>query len=194
MTDRPPLSASDAPQSGDEQGARAAISSAAPAAEPAEADLFGAELDASLAGQAIRPSLRRGPGRPPGTPNRATTKMRDLLLARGYRDPMEMLAALASMPLGELVKLDIKPTEAIGLQIRAASELMPYWHQAMPKQVQVQSEQVRHLVVINDSPDDKTQPNQRVVDVTPDASHGDTSHGMGQEADILTVFGGDEHD
>lgn len=193
MTDRPPLSAADSPVSGDEQGARAAISPAAPAAEPAEADLFGLELD-QFADQAIKPPQRRGPGRPAGSPNRATTKVKELLLARGYRDPIEMLAAVVSMDLGDLKALGIKGPEALSLQIRAAAELIPYFHQALPKQVEVRGDPERPLFVIRRASPANDEADQRVIDVTPNASHGATSHERSQVTDNAALFAGGEHD
>lgn len=90
---------------------------------------------------------RRGPGRPVGAPNRAKTKIKDYLAARGFRDPAEQLAMLAGLdqrdvhPIYHAAKL----AEAIGVPVdvimremrQAADALMPYWHAKLTPDVQV---------------------------------------------------------
>lgn len=196
--DREAGDGADRPVAGDEHGAHAANSAQGAvtvAADDAASDLFafGQELD-QFARHAIRPPVKRGAGRPPGSPNRATSKVREFLLARGYRDPMEHLAAFMTTDLRDLVALGLDPDKAAALQIKAAADLMPYFHQAMPKQVEAKIEQVRHLVVIADGPLEKDQRNQRVVDVTPNASHEVTPVDDGQPIDIAGLFGEREHD
>ncbi len=130
-----------------------------------EADLFLA-LDAEaglFGGQTIAPPVRRGPGRPAGSPNRSTLQLQRWLQAKGYRDPAEFLASVVSMDTRELAAV-LKGTragevatvtfdqaaEALRVQMRAASELMPYFHQRMPQQVEHRGDGARPLIIIAD--------------------------------------------
>lgn len=120
-----------------------------------EAQAFDDEM-AAFAGQEIAPPKRRA-GRPPGTPNRATQALKRLLLARGYRDPAEFLAAIITKPTGELAR-DLcdgenqSSLDALRLQIAAARELLPYFHQKMPVQVEHHGDGQRPVIIINDGP------------------------------------------
>lgn len=136
-------------------------------------DLFGLSDDeadaralddelAIFAGHGIAPPRRRA-GRPPGSPNRATLALKRLLIQRGYRDPAEFLAAVVSMPTAELVASLSERTpegevtgpaalDALKVQVQAARELMPYWHQKMPIAVQHSGEAHRPVIIINDGP------------------------------------------
>ncbi len=126
------------------------------------ADLFRA-LDGEIAdfeGATISPPRKRGPGRPPGSVNRTTLQLQRFLTARGYRDPAEFLASIVSMDTRELAaSLKGKPVETVGfdeaaeafkIQKGAAAELMPYWHQRKPLQVEHVGEGARPLIIIND--------------------------------------------
>lgn len=128
------------------------------APEPA-GDLF-ADLDAvadGYAGGSI-PAPRRGRGRPPGSPNRSTQDLRRYLAERGYRDPLEMLAAVFSADPRELaaglaghrdasrVTAD-DAGRALEYQIGAAKAALPYLHQQQPKAVTVQHELPRAMMI-----------------------------------------------
>lgn len=151
----------------------------APAGGSAEdADLFGLELDA-FEGATIRPA-KRGPGRPPGSINRTTLQLQRVLMARGYRDPAEFLAAVMSMSTDELAKaLGCKPVEALPHQLRAAAELMPYFHQAMPKAVEVKGDAPRQLIVMGDLVNGNVVTNQQVNHAVAEGSHDKGSHDDG---------------
>jgi hypothetical protein len=119
--------------------------------EASAEDLFGFEVDA-FAGQAIAPP-KRGPGRPKGTPNRSTAQMAKLLAMRGYRDPLEFLPSIYTMDVRILAgELGCDLIAALQMQIRAASECLPYLHQRTPTQVEHSGDAGRTLIVINDRP------------------------------------------
>lgn len=143
-------------------------------------DLFGAELD--LFEQAtIAPP--KGKGRPPGSPNRSTVQLQKLLLAKGYRDPAEFMAALQSMDTKELAeKLSCGKLEAAQLQLRAAERLMPYFHQAMPQAVELKTDTPRKLIVMGDVVQNIVTNQQVSLDgeaPTVDLSHSEFSHEKG---------------
>lgn len=165
-----------------EMGTHAAAPAPARAGDQTEA--VAVDLFESLDGladvhreHAIKPPAPRGPGRPPGTPNRSSQRMRDYLAARGYRDPMEFLAAIVTMDEREIVKLGIKPVDALSLQLRAADALLPYVHQRMPAQVEVKHEGARPLMVVMpvSNPEQYQGDSAKVVN----GSHGDRSHDEG---------------
>ena len=89
-------------------------------------------------GAAVPVEARKGPGRPAGAGNKLKAKLRDLMSARGYRDPAEQLAMLAGLdrpdlhPLGyaALIAAELgEPVTAVASLMRqAAAELMPYHH------------------------------------------------------------------
>jgi hypothetical protein len=114
-----------------------------------------------FAGHRDAPPVKRGPGRPPGSPNRTTLQLQGWLRARGYRDPAEKLAAIITMDVRELagalrsdgdarsVTFD-QAHEVAKLQIRAAEALMPYFHQKMPVAVEHRGDGQRPVIIIND--------------------------------------------
>ncbi len=193
---------------GDEHGTPAAVSPAGAAlgqlADQAAADA--AAFDADLAlfeGQAIRPAVRRGPGRPAGSPNRSTSKVREYLMARGYRDPMEMQAAIVAADPRELAKALCGPGEEVTfgmalevakLQQKAADALMPYWHQAQPKAVEVKVEGARPLFYFGPVPAAKGEADQSLKDVTPKASQIEAKADEAQAVDMADIFGVRDHD
>jgi len=153
-------------------GAHAGISAA-----EAEADLFRAFEDEvqAVATTTISAPARRGPGRPAGSVNRTTKQLQRFLLQRGYRDPAEMLAALASMDTAELgdalcaglgddggpapagMRLQAR-LKALDVQRGAAAELMAYFHQRMPAQIDVATKsETRALFIIADGRDEQNQ-------------------------------------
>lgn len=162
----------------------AAHTPAAPKPGADEADLFAAELEPFEDGT-IRPPKRRV-GRPPGSPNRTTLQLQRLLLARGYRDPAEFLAAIVTGDPRQLVadmadkaiSLVTFPEvlEVMKLQRQAAEALMPYFHQKMPTAVEVKGDAPRQLIVMGDVVNMKAVQDQRLSAIDLDASHGDPSH------------------
>lgn len=168
--------------------------------ETAPGDLF-ADLDEALgdlAGHAIAPPAKRGPGRPAGSVNRTTKQLQGWLMARGYRDPAEFLASIMSADTIALArKLGIEDkAEVLKVQVKAAGELLPYFHQQMPKQVELQGERPRALIVINEAGGGIRAPNSRgglsIHDLEPiqqvsakpaEPSHGSASHETGQSID-----------
>ena len=153
-----------AAQAGPDQG-RSVAHTPAPADGDA-ADLFGFEEGLSLfGGQTIAPPTKRTAGRPPGSVNRSTTQLKKLLLARGYRDPAEFLASIMSMDARDLARELSAPKRigdaivevtsvaaALDLQVKAAKELLPYFHQRMPLAIQHEGTGLRPVIVIHDGP------------------------------------------
>lgn len=190
------------PVSGDEHGAHAADPHAGGAggqmgqlADQAAADVASFEDGLALfQGQAIAPPAKRGAGRPAGSPNRATSKVREYLLARGYRDPMELLAAVVAMDLAELKGIGIDVKDALALQISAADKLMPYFHQAQPKSLEVKVEGARPLMIFGQMTAPKGEGHQALRDVTPRASQIEGVASDAQAVDINDIFGVREHD
>lgn len=126
-------------------------------------DLF-REMDAEAADydrSTVAPKAR-GRGRPPGSPNRSTADLKRFLAARGYRDPLEFLAALYSADTRELAAalkgmsvatVDFDQASAVlEIQRKAAAEAVVYLHSKMPLQVQHQGEAARPLIIINEAP------------------------------------------
>lgn len=132
------------------------------AAENPDGDLFAA-FDAEAGqfeGQAIAPP-KRSAGRPPGSPNRSTLQLQRFLMARGYRDPAEFLAATVSIDARALAAAlagHDKPErvefgqalEALKVQRAAAAELLPYFHQRLPQAVHHTGDQGRPVIMIVD--------------------------------------------
>lgn len=95
---------------------------------------------------------RRGPGRPAGSPNRATAELRRWLLSQ-YTSPLQAMAEIASRPTAQFIR-DLQaiakevgmPTVGKGqsvldvfkLQMSLAAELAPYVHQKQPQALQVE--------------------------------------------------------
>lgn len=114
-------------------------------------DMFG-----DRAGAAVPVETRRGPGRPAGASNKLRAKIRELMAARGYRDPAEQLAMLAGLdrpdlhPLGYAAQIAAtlgEPVMAVAREMRqAAAELMPYWHAKITPDFAVQAPAVNILM------------------------------------------------
>lgn len=163
-----------------------------------EAEAFGEEI--GLFG-AMTVAARRGPGRPPGSPNRSTLALKRLLLAKGYRDPAEFLAAIISHDTRELAAA-LRPDqagkapgvatfdqahEAMKLQVRAAEALLPYFHQKMPIAVEHSGGAARPVIIINDAGfaaaarvaavDGTMSVHESVEDQGVSGSDGEASHG-----------------
>jgi hypothetical protein len=150
-------------------------------------DLF-RELDDEIAdftGHAIAPPRR--PGRPRGSPNRTTQQVKAWLIQRGYRMPAEFLAALYTKDTRELAAelkgcarelVTFEEAEAVAkLQKGAAAELMPYFEQRMPQQVEQVGDAARPLILI-------MQANQGVNARVIEGSHGEGSHEPDQASDV----------
>lgn len=165
-------------------GARAGL------AENSEPDLFeevSAEVEAAAArGGVIAPPAKRGAGRPKGSGDRKTLAMFQILRAKGYADPMERLAALASsdpVTLGDAMceGLSLKPEQRLTARIKAgqmiakaASDLMPYAYRRLPQELEVSGQvETRTLFVIADATKQNQGLSARVVGV----SDGDASDG-----------------
>lgn len=84
-------------------------------------------------------AMARRAGRPKGSPNRRTAKLRDYILAH-HAHPAEVLAKTYSRPVDVLAaELECTKAEAYALQLKAAAELLPYVEGKMPVQVDVTS-------------------------------------------------------
>jgi len=93
-----------------------------------------------LALQGVSPLARpkRGRGRPPGSRNKRTEEWVEYLSAR-YPSPLIALAETYSRPVDELAaELNCTKLEAFKIQIIAAKELAPFWHQKQPIAVAVE--------------------------------------------------------
>jgi hypothetical protein len=194
------LAASLAQQAGKpEIGAERGAHTGAPGgARDPDGGLF-AELDGeaeAFARHAV-PTPRRA-GRPPGSPNRSTLMLQRWLMARGYRDPAEFLAALVSADTRELAAelagrpLDKAPgfeaaLEVLKIQRAAAAELLPYFHQRLPAQVYVKADGPRQLIVIGDLVAQKTVSNQHLGDISRDPSHDAVTIDAQQVVDLSKV-------
>ncbi len=88
---------------------------------------------------------KRGPGRPPGAPNRRTVEMAQFLLKR-YASPLEVLAQIATARVDELSQsLGCDKLEALQEKRLAAIALLPYVHQKQPVALDVTNRNVVHL-------------------------------------------------
>lgn len=105
-----------------------------------------------------------GRGRPKGSANKRTTAMRDYLLKKGLRHPMENLAMMANADPHQLAKelseerLDkdrgyrpvlagCTPLEAAQLIIKANVELMPYFESKRPVEVELNERRLGVLLI-----------------------------------------------
>lgn len=81
---------------------------------------------------ARREALRR-PGRPIGSPNKRSIRMRDWAQAKGYLDPLLFFAeGISRSPQDLALELGCSVYEAAKLQGDWADRLAPYWHSKMP--------------------------------------------------------------
>lgn len=180
-----------------------------------QADLLGFDDEiGQFADAAVRPpAVKRGAGRPAGSVNRTTLQLQRWLLAKGYRDPAEFLAAVVTMDARDLAAalagveakhVTFKQASAVlKIQRSAAADLMPYFHQRKPQQVEHVGEGARPLIIIADGPrgggaaggDDQAmsvhdlQPDQWVTLARQAASHGQASHDSSQATDKPTETG-----
>jgi hypothetical protein len=199
------------PVSGDEHGAHAADPHAGGAqgqlgtvADQGAADFAAFDDDLALfSGQPVKAPVRRDPGRPLGSRNRLTSKVREYLLHRGYRDPLEQAAALvtadprelAAALAGKAVNL-VTFGEALAVlaeQGKARGQLLPYFHQEQPKPKEPERETERHVVIIVDS-HEKAQAVQQVIEGRAIASQTDDGGWIAEPVEIADDFSVREHD
>jgi len=96
--------------------------------------LFPAEALGQLPAEpfARREQLRR-PGRPIGSPNKRSMRMRDYIAAKGYTDPLLFFAEAISRGARDLaLELGCSPLEAFQEMRHCADSLAPYLHSKMP--------------------------------------------------------------
>jgi hypothetical protein len=99
-----------------------------------QAPLFPSEELGQLPGEpfARREQLRR-PGRPIGSPNKRSMRMRDYIAAKGYTDPLLFFAEAISRNVGDLAaELGCSRLEAFQEMRHCADSLAPYLHSKMP--------------------------------------------------------------
>lgn len=111
--------------------------------EPDQDELFGDEMEEEAhasADQFGALTAVKGRGRPKGARNRTTKRTIELILA-SKRDPLLFLADIVTMQPAEVGKLyGCEGAQALGHQIRAASELAGYIHSKKPTDVKVSGE------------------------------------------------------
>jgi hypothetical protein len=91
-------------------------------------------------------------GRPPGARNRKSVDFERWYHAAGYKDPAVFLAELVSAdPMALARAASVKIVEAIGIQQRAAAELLPYLHGKKPTEVVLTDERLPTLIVVTDT-------------------------------------------
>lgn len=90
---------------------------------------------------------RAGPGRPPGSKNRATQQLIDMVTKR-YGHPVLRLAELAATPIDVLAKtLGCSMLEAAEFSRKCQNDLAPYIAQKLPQMHQIESKSAGLLVV-----------------------------------------------
>jgi hypothetical protein len=91
-------------------------------------------------------------GRPPGALNRRTSEMARYLLSR-YTSPLEVLAQIATAPVGELsASLGCSKLEALQEKRLAAIALKDHLHSKMPIAVDLTHEKIIHLTIDEGEP------------------------------------------
>lgn len=174
---------------GGNQGTALAHTRAA-AENSGEADLFAA-LDEEIGAPAGAAAIRRGPGRPKGSPDRTTVQFMRWARSRGYRDPAEWMLALISRDPREVAK-DLLAREVTGEDVdvvmtvlaeqgKAAAKLMPYAHKQLPHEVEHSGDPVRHMILIAPAASGAEariiEGNQGAGGPAAAPSHGASSHG-----------------
>lgn len=146
---------------------------------------------------------RRGPGRPPGSPNKRTADLRRFILAR-YKHPVIAAAEIFSMSVDELAAaLNCDKRDAVLVQVRCAEFVAPYIEAKMPQRVAITDdrslpsygltfgkdgatltdEQGRKVDLIALAARAKDAMDQRLINGEAIKSHGDGSQDEGQDAD-----------
>lgn len=91
-------------------------------------------------------------GRPPGARNRKSVDFERWYYSAGYKDPAVFLAELVSAdPMALARAASVKIAEAIAIQQRAASDLLPYLHGKKPTEVVLTDERLPTLIIVTDS-------------------------------------------
>ncbi len=112
----------------------------------------------------------RGPGRPPGARNKRTEEWIGYLSSR-YRSPLVVLAEIYSRPTEEIARaLQCKKAEAFGMQLEAAKQSLPYWHQKLPQAIEIEGRNLVGLtLIVQDAPAAAEPPTEiaRVIEHQP---------------------------
>lgn len=120
------------------------------------ADAEGQQLDL-LGGAAERENQRRRAGRPEGSANRRNAETFDHLEALGFKAPERLLIEVISADTVDLAKrLKAEPLEVLKLQVRAASDLMPYKLARKPLEHKIERTD-RHLFLAGQLTVEQTQ-------------------------------------
>lgn len=104
---------------------------------------FPATVEAGLLEARRAEVVRRG-GRPAGARNKRLDEIARQVRER-FGDVLLRQAAVATMPLADLVALGLKPLEALQEQRLSAATILPYIEQRRPLAVDVTGRQVVHL-------------------------------------------------
>ncbi len=91
-------------------------------------------------------------GRPPGARNRKSVDFEKWYHAAGFKDPAVFLAELVSAdPMALARAASVEIADAIAIQQRAATDLLPYLHGKKPTEVVVTDERLPTLIVVTNS-------------------------------------------
>ncbi len=108
--------------------------------DPEQLELIRDAVPGRDAGTAVAIMERRGRGRPPGARNARNAKFRDQILRLGPH-PALALQRCYSTPVDALAAtLGCSKVEAFQLQLRAASELLPYIEGKQPVQIDIRQQ------------------------------------------------------
>lgn len=122
--------------------------------EPGEGDEEGTPSPFFVAVDAATVALggRSRLGRPAGATNRKSKSFEKWFFAMGFKDPAQYLAELMSadpIALRAAIGGDTTLEAVIGIQVKAAGELMPYLHGKKPTDLSdVPDEQLPHLFIM----------------------------------------------
>lgn len=101
--------------------------------------------------------------------NRRTALLGEALRARGYQDPLVVLAEIYSRKTEGLAKeLGCTRLEALDLQRKCALDSLPYWHQKRPLAVEHEHAPAPQTADELASEIIDLLQNQRLIDVTPE--------------------------
>lgn len=137
-------------------GAKAALQATGPGEVTAAGEqlslLSGGPLGVDPAADAPAGGERRGPGRPPGSRNKRTEELVELLQRQGHKSPLQVISEMVRDFLQEPVAF----RQRLGMSTKEASELvfgrlipaaLPYWHSKAP--VELVNEGGGPLMVVN---------------------------------------------
>lgn len=153
---------------------------------PDQASFFGDPRPSEGGGNLVDGA--KGSGRPPGATNKRTGKMSAWLSTLGFVHPGRFLAEIVAADTKELAeKLGCKPFEAMDVQRKAATDLLPYYESKMPVGITLPDGviPVLNIGALDVTPrtqrgggmsiDDPVQ-YQTLSDIEPVRSEGDPSH------------------